>query len=161
MPDKTQPRGKWRAKLEKDQEPKVVEVPAKWVARFGEGKMLVATPLLVDALVRTVPEGLLVTIDQIRERLARDFCADSTCPLTTGIFLRITAEAAVEDLDSGREQVTPYWRVIRSNGSLVDKFPGGVQAQAERLRAEGHAIDPGMGKKAPRVREFEKVLAKL
>lgn len=161
METKFKPRGGWRAKLEKKQEPKIVDVPAKWGTRFGEGKMLIATPLLVDGLIRTVPKGQLVTIDQIRERLARDFCTDSTCPLTTGIFLRISAEAAVEDLDLGVEQVTPYWRVIRGDGSLVDKFPGGFEAQSERLREEGHTIEPGRGKKPPRVGDFEERLAEL
>lgn len=148
-------------KLEKPQDPELVEVPEKWTSRFGKGKMLIATPLLVDALVRTVPGGRLATIDQIRERLARDLGADCTCPLTTGIFLRICAEAAVEDADLGREEITPYWRVIRGDGSLVDKFPGGVQVQAERLRAEGHTVEQGKGKKPPRVQDYQKCLATM
>lgn len=161
MANKLKPRGRWREKLEKKQDPKLVDVPEAWVAKYGEGKMLVATPLLVDGLIRQVPNGRLVTIDQIRERLAKDFGAGSTCPLTTGIFIRISAEAAVEDMDAGKEDCTPYWRVIRSDGSLVDKLPGGVEAQAERLREEGHAIEPGRGRKLPRVRDFEEGLAKL
>ena len=123
--------------------------------------MLVPTPLLIDGLIREVPERRLVTINQIRERLAEDFKADSACPLTTGILIRIVAETAEEDLRDGREEITPYWRVIRPDGSLHEKFPGGVEAQAAHLREEGHTIEPGKGKKPLRVKDFEKSLQKL
>ena len=161
MSIKWKPKGTWRAKLEKEQEPQIVDVPEKWAPRYGTGKMLVPTPLLVDGLMRVVPEGRLVTVDQIRERLARDFGVEATCPLTTGIFLRIAAETAEEDLEAGKKEITPYWRVIRGDGSLVDKFPGGVQAQADHLAAEGQTIEAGKGRKAPRVRDYEKRLVEL
>ena len=154
-------RKSWRAKLEKEQEPRVVDVPPKMAKRFGSGKMLIATPLLVDALIRKVEKGKLVTVRELRERLAKDFKVDSTCPLTTGIFVRIAAETAEEDLRMGRGDITPYWRVIRDDGSLNEKFPGGVVAQAAHLREEGHTIEPGKGKKPPRVKDFEKALVEL
>ena len=160
-----EPRTSWREKLEKEQKPKVVDLTAKAAKRWDHGKMLVPTPLLVDALMRKVEEGKLVTITQIRERLARDFSADSTCPLTTGIFLRIAAETAEEDLQTGRagggEGITPYWRVIRDDGSLNEKFPGGAEAQAIHLREEGHTIEPGRGKKPPRIANLESSLQNL
>lgn len=148
----------WREKLEKGQEPKVVDVPPKMAKRFGTGKMLIPTPLLVDGLIRKVEKGKLVTINQIRDRLARDFRVDSTCPLTTGIFLRIAAETAEEDLSRGVMEITPYWRVVRDDGSFNEKFPGGVELQAAHLREEGHTIEPGKGKKPPKVKDFEKAL---
>ena len=123
--------------------------------------MLIPKPLDVDALVRRVQRGKLATVDQIRERLARDFGADLTCPLTTGIFLRIAAEAAEEDASRGERDITPYWRVIKGDGSLNEKLPGGVEAQSHRLRNEGHAIEPGRGDKPPRVAEFERFLQSL
>jgi hypothetical protein len=153
----------WREKLENPPKglPKVVTGPPKWEKRFGGSRVLVATPLLVDELIRKIEKGKLVTINQIRARLARDFKADSTCPLTTGIFVRIVAEAAEEDLQMGSSEITPYWRVIRDDGSLNEKFPGGVAAQAARLREEGHTIEPGKGKKPPKVKDFEKALVKI
>ena len=153
----------WREKLENPPKglPKVVSGPPKWEKRFGGRRVLVATPLLVDGLIRKVEKGKLVTIRQIRERLAKEFKADSTCPLTTGIFVRIAAEAAEEDLQMGRQEITPYWRVIRDDGSLNEKFPGGVDTQAARLREEGHTIEPGKGKKPPKVKDFEKALVEL
>jgi hypothetical protein len=156
-------RKSWREKLENPPKglPKVVSGPLKWEKRFGGRRVLVPTPLLVDELIRKVPKRKLVTVKQIRERLAKDFKADSTCPLTTGIFIRIAAETAEDDLQMGKKQITPYWRVLKSDGSLNEKFPGGVKSQVTRLRGEGHTIVPGKGKKPPRVKDFEKSLQKL
>ena len=131
------------------------------VKRFGRGKMLIPKPLDVDALIRKTGKGSLITTSEIRARLARDNKVNVTCPLTTGMFIRIAAEAAEEDLRNGKKRVTPYWRVVRDDGSLIEKLPGGVKAQAERLEDEGHMIEPGRGKKPPRVREFEKQLMRL
>lgn len=159
MPNKYKPKT-WREKLENPPKglPKVVHGPKKWEKRFGGIRVLVPTPLLVDKLVRKVPKRKLVTINQIREKLAKNFKADSTCPLTTGIFLRIISEVAEEDLRKGKKQVTPYWRVIRDNGSLIDKFPGNFKIQSKRLKKEGHLIER---KGKPKVKNFEKYLAKL
>lgn len=151
-----------REKLEKDQGlPRIVDIPPKMEKRFGKGKMLIPKPLDVDVLIRRVKRGKLVTQSQIREKLAKDFKTNVTCPITTGIFIRIAAEAAEEDLRIGKKQITPYWRVIRDDGSLNEKFPGGVEAQAKYLRKEGYTIEPGKGKKSPKVKDFEKHLVKL
>ena len=145
----------WREKLEVGLERKVVD------NLRGGGTLLIPKPLDVDALMRRVEKGKLVTLGQIRERLARDYSADSTCPLCAGIFLRIAAEVAEEDLSRGATEITPYWRVLKGDGRLNEKFPGGVAAQAARLEEEGHTIEPGKGKKPPKVKDFEKVLVEL
>ena len=141
--------------MEADQERKVVDNPR------GGGTLLIPKPLDVDALVRRVQTGKLVTVDQIRRRLAKDYGSDTTCPLCTGIFLRIAAEAAEEDLANGATEITPYWRTLKSKGELNEKFPGGVDAQAARLKEEGHTIEPGKGKQPPKVKDFEKVLVEV
>lgn len=148
----------WREKLEKDQPAKVVKVPAKMQKRFGTGTMLVPRPLDVDALIRKIPKGKLATTSQIGDRLARKSKADCACPMTTGIFIKIAAETAEEDLRNGKKRITPYWRVVKSDGSLNEKFPGGTSAQAKRLRTEGHGISAGKDK--PRVKDFERYLVK-
>jgi len=144
-----------REKLEREGLPKVVDDPR------GRGRLLIPHPLDVDALVRRVQRGKIATVDQIRERLAKDSGADLTCPLTTGIFLRIAAEAAEEDASRGESEITPYWRVIKGDGSLNEKLPGGVDAQAARLGEEGHRIEPGKATKPPRVADFERSLQSL
>lgn len=155
----------WREKLEGEQGlPKIVDVTPKMAGRFGTvrgDRLLIPKPLDVDALMRQIQRGKLATVKQIRERLAKDFQADVTCPLTTGIFIRIAAEVAEEDLSKGEKQITPYWRVVKEDGSLNEKLPGGVETQAARLREEGHSIEPGKGRKPPRVQNFEKSLQEL
>lgn len=142
-----------REKLEKVQEAKVEETP--------KGKMLIPKPLDVDALMRRVEKGKLVTAGQVRSKLAKDRGADYSCPMTTGIFIRIAAETAEEDRKAGRENIAPYWRVIRDDGSLNEKLPGGTEAQAACLKKEGHVIIQTQDKKLPKVKDFEKVLQKL
>jgi alkylated DNA nucleotide flippase Atl1 len=152
----------WREKLENPGEglPKVVTGPPNWEKRFGGRRVLVATPLLVSGVIQKVERGKLITLGQIRERLAKDFRAEATCPLTAGIFVRIVSEVAEEDLRAGKEKVTPYWRVVKSDGSLNEKFPGGARAQAARLREEGHTIELSKGRKL-RVKDFERTLVGL
>lgn len=137
-------RRSWREKLAKEEGlPKVVPIPPKMQKAHGRGTMLIARPRDVDALVRKVRKGRVTTVNLLRARLARDHGADTTCPMTTGIFLRIVAEVAEEDLRAGRKRVAPYWRVLKERGALNPRYPGGVAAQARRLRAEGHRIQAG------------------
>lgn len=148
----------WREKLEKPSEPKIIEIPDDWAIRIGHGKMLVPTPILVDEVVRKVPKGKLVTVNNIRDKLADNFGADVTCPLTTGIFLNIAANTAEEVKLSGKRKITPYWRVIKNDGSLNPKFPGGVLQQADNLKLEGFIILKGRGKDSLKVKGFEDAL---
>ncbi len=152
-------RTSWRQKMQK--EAKIVDVPPTWTRKYGTGKMLIPRPLDIDTLVRKVPKGKLVTQDQLREKLAQDYKVCATCPLTSGLFIRIVAEAAEEDLRDGKPDITPYWRVVKPDGSLNEKFPGGVERQAARLGEEGHIIEPARGRKPPLVVGFEKCVQEL
>jgi alkylated DNA nucleotide flippase Atl1 len=133
----------WRAKLLKPQRPKLVPISDAMAKRLGHGIMLIPSALQVDAMIRKIPFGEVSTLSEIRERLARWHRVDVTCPLVTGIFLRIVAEAAEEDRLAGREDIAPYWRVVREDGKLNPKFPGGIEEQALRLAGEGHKIRNG------------------
>ena len=150
----------WRSKLEAEHpnHGKVVPVPVRMQKRFGTGTMLIPRPLDVDAIMRRAKKGKLVTQAQIREKLAGEAGADSACPMTTGMFIRIAAETAEEDLRAGRKRVTPYWRMIKDDGQLNEKFPGGAKAQAAKLRQEGFTIQAARGCQAPRVTDFDKHL---
>jgi hypothetical protein len=143
----------WRQKLEKDQPAKIVNSP--------KGLMLIPRPIDVDAVMRKIPKGKLATIAQIRDKLAADFKTDIACPMTTGIFMRIAAETAEEDARFGKKKITPYWRVIKTDGSLNEKFPGGVVGQMVKLKNEGHWFEKLKGKNSPRIAEYEKRLVKL
>jgi len=117
--------------------PKVVEVTdLKSVQRYGGTKMLIAPPLSYDAIMKKIPEGKLITSDRIRSFLAKQYEAEYTCQLTAGIFINIAAKASEErDVDE-----TPYWRTLKKDGELNEKYPGGIDGQKARLEMEGHTV---------------------
>lgn len=152
-------RKSWREKLADSKDlPRVVEITDKMSQRWGTGTLVIPAPVEVDEIMRKVPEGKITTINRIRETLARKHGATIGCPITTGIFVSIAARAAEEAAAEGDTNITPYWRTLKSSGELNEKYPGGVETQAAHLREEGHTIEPGRGKKPPRVKDFEKVL---
>ena len=152
----------WQEKLADDKDlPKVVEITDKMSKRWGTGTVVIKAPGEVNEIMGKVPGGKLITINQIREIVARKHRATIGCPMTTGIFAWITAHAAEEAAAEGKENTTPYWRTLKSRGELNEKYPGGVEAQAAHLREEGHTIEPGKGKKPPKVKDFEKKLVEV
>jgi alkylated DNA nucleotide flippase Atl1 len=121
--------------------PRVAEIPPQVAARWGvSGTMVIPAPREVDEVMRRVPRGRLITVNQIRAALARKHGATTACPITTGIFASIAARAAGEDEAEGHRRVTPYWRTLKGGGELNPKYPGGLAEQKKRLRAEGHGI---------------------
>src|SRR6266478_4576566 len=131
----------WREKLADSKGlPKVGEVTGKMSRRWGEGKMVIPAPMEVDALMKQVPKGRVVTINELRAALAAKHKADFACPMTTGIFSWIAAHAAAEAEAEGAKRITPYWRTLKTRGEINPKYPGGVGALGKRLRAEGHKV---------------------
>ena len=150
----------WRMKLAEDHPShgKMVPIPPAMQKRLGKGTMLIPQPRKVDAFMRKVRKGKLATGSWLRARLAGEAGATASCALTTGIFIKIVANAAEEDRADGKKRVTPYWRTIKDGGKLNDKYPGGVKAQAAKLREEGFTIQAGKGKQPPRVKDYEQFL---
>ncbi len=155
-------RKSWLEKLNDDQGlPKVEPVTEKMSRRWGKGTVVIPAPREVDVLMKRVPEGKVTTVNEIRTALAKKHCASIGCPITTGIFVWVAAHAAEETAAAGEKDITPYRRTLKSGGELNEKYPGGFEAQALRLRKEGLTIEPGKGKKPPRVKDFENHLAVL
>lgn len=102
--------------------------------------MVVPAPTEVDELMRRVPKGKLVTINELRAALAKKHGVNVACPITTGIFSWIAAHAADEAARDGAKRITPYWRTLKSGGELNPKYPGGIPDITKRLRSEGHQI---------------------
>lgn len=128
-----------REKICREQHPRVVPIPES-MSRLGSGTMLIPTALEMEALIREIPRGVVVTLGEVRGELARRHQADTTCPLVTGIFWRLVAEAAIEEAKEGVEDVAPYWRVVRDDGSLNERLPGGANHHAALLQEEGHLL---------------------
>lgn len=152
----------WQEKLADDKDlPKVVAINDKMSKRWGTGTVVIPAPKEVDEIMKQVPKGKLITASQVRAILAQKHGATIGCPLTTGIFAWIAANAAEEAAAEGKQDITPYWRTLKSGGELNEKYPGGVESQAAHLKEEEHTIEPGKGKKPPKVKDFEKALVEM
>ena len=139
----------WTEKLhEKKNFPKILEFERrfpcgkaleKWGAQPGDTVVL-APPLEVDAVMKNVPKGKLITIYEVCRHLAHKYNVKFCCSLTTGIFITIAANAAEELKQKGEKHITPYWRTLKTGGVLNPKFPGGAEAQKKQLEKEGFTI---------------------
>ncbi|HOP95707.1 MAG: MGMT family protein [Dictyoglomaceae bacterium] len=156
-------RKSWQEKLADSKDlPRVEQITPKMAGRWGTkvgDTVVIPAPIEVDEIMRKVPRGKLITINDIRKKLAQKHGATIGCPITTGIFARIAAEAAAEEAVEGKKDITPYWRTLKAGGEINEKYPGGVEAQRKLLEEEGHKVIQ-KGKKYV-VADFEKYLAKL
>jgi alkylated DNA nucleotide flippase Atl1 len=150
----------WTEKLADSKDlPKVEKITGKMSRRWGTGTVVIPAPLEVDAMMRKVPEGKLVTINEIRSALAKKHKATIGCPMTTGIFAWIAANAAEEQKQAGKKDITPYWRTLKAKGVINAKYPGAVEGQKKLLEKEGHKVIQ-KGKKYI-IADYEKSLIKL
>jgi alkylated DNA nucleotide flippase Atl1 len=141
MTDGKAKRKSWREKLTDSKNLPIIEpIPERMVWTCGEGTLVVPAPVEVDGMMRKVPEGRLVTINQIREALARKHGTTIACPMGTGIFAWMTAHAAAEAAEEGETDITPYWRTLKEGGVINEKYPGGLEGQKAKLEAEGHVV---------------------
>ena len=149
----------WQEKLNDDKDlPRVEEITGNMSQRWGTGTFVIPAPREVNEIMRQVPKGKLTTINEIRKKLAKKHGTNIACPITTGIFAWVAANAAEEAYASGTKDITPWWRTLKTGGELNPKYPGGTAEQEARLKAEGHTIIPGKGKKPPVVKDYEKKL---
>ncbi len=125
----------------------IVDISPERERFFGcSGRMLKPSRSSVEALIQRIPAGWLITTDALRARLAQQFQVEVTCPSDTQKALR-----ALGANTSGR---TAFWRVVKKTGEFMSIFPGGIEAHAARLQAEGLEIDTT--RKAPRVKNLAK-----
>ena len=158
---KTMPKRKsWSEKLKESKGlPKVEEITGKMSKRWGTGTVVIPAPMEVDEIMRKVPEGKLTTINEIRATLAKKHGATIGCPITTGIFAWVAANATEEQRQRGEKDITPYWRTLKTGGVINEKYPGGAEAQKQLLEKEGHKVVQ-KGKNYV-VADYEKSLVKI
>ncbi len=130
----------------------------KSIDKYGGDRMYFAPPIDYDKIMKRIPQGKLTTVGEIRSYLARTSGADFTEPITAGIFVSIAAWASFQR----KKDETPYWRTLKAGGELNPKYPGGVEAQKEKLEAEGHTvIKKGRTNIKYFVKDYEKSLYNL
>ena len=117
-------------KVEKLSDPRLI-------GRYKADTMVIAAPREYDGLMKKVPAGKVTTIDRMMAYMAKKHEAGCACPMTAGIFVNIAAGASEE---RGGQDETPWWRILKKDGVLNEKFPGGIESQKTRLEAEGHTI---------------------
>lgn len=139
----------WKEKLKDSKKfPKILEFNPKFPCGKALTKMgakpgdlvVLAPPLEVDEIMKKIPKGKLITIYEICLSLAKKHNVKFCCTLTTGIFVMTAAHAAEEDKINKIKNITPYWRTLKMDGFLNDKYPGGAKAQKKLLEDEGFNI---------------------
>ena len=131
----------WIEKRDCNKSFKIKTIDKKF-ADISEGsKMLIATPQIIDDYVNHIPFGKSTELATMRKDLAIEYKADKTCPVTTGIFLRIVSEASFEELNAGKDiqKVTPFWRTVNPKSKLAEKLECGIdfiEKQRENERIE-------------------------
>jgi len=132
-------------------EDKIEVIPKTMEKFFGcSGKMIKPSAGTVKTLVKKIRKGKVVTLDQLREKLAKDFNVQAACPASTTKALQILAK---------EDEPICYWRVVKKKGELIAKFPNGIEGHAALLESEGFEID--YNKKNPIVVGYEAKLGKF
>jgi hypothetical protein len=128
----------WTEKMQSDKTPVVKRIDAAFADMPANSRMLIATPQIIDEYIRQIPKGTMVPLQTMRKDLALEYHADFTCPLTTGIFLRIVAEAGFEKYQQTNsiKGMTPFWRVIDAHSPLSKKLQCGPDFILARQKAE-------------------------
>ena len=112
-------------RLNKAKSPKVVILEKDFAGIRAGSSMFVATPKIVDEFINKMPYGRFITMPELRADLAIEHDCDATCPVSTAIFLRVVAEAALEHLEQGAktEDITPFWRVVAPGDKVSARLP--------------------------------------
>nr|MDO8082967.1 MGMT family protein [Candidatus Freyarchaeota archaeon] len=139
----------WQEKLaDKQGYPKILKLEKRFPcynavhkmgAEVGDEVVLV-NPSEVIEIMKKVPKGKLITIVEICKNIAKNHKVKACCSLTTGIFIMTAANAAEEAAKQGKDLNIPYWRTLKADGFLNEKFPGGAEAQKEKLENEGFKV---------------------
>jgi alkylated DNA nucleotide flippase Atl1 len=139
----------WVQKLgDKKGLPKVMELEERFPCYNAVHKMgaeagdpvVLVNPSEVVAVMKDVPEGKLITIVEICKRIAKNHGVKACCSLTTGIFIMTAANAVEEGIQDGTLLNIPYWRTLKADGFLNEKYPGGAEAQKRLLEDEGFVV---------------------
>ena len=129
----------WVQKRDINKEYQVKINPKKFADIPAGTKMFIPTPQILDNFVQDIPPGSFLSLKQIRQDLSRKYRVEMTCPVVTGISLRIISEAAFEEyqIDQNMDEITPFWRVVDPDSKLANKLACGIDFIIERQFQEG------------------------
>jgi len=134
----------WRRRFKDARPAKRVVLESDFAGIRAGSRLFVATPGLIAKDVARIPSGEVREIRRLRNELARRHDADATCPVTTAMYLRVVAEVAWDDLQSGTpiDRVVPFWRAIDPDSPIARKLRCGadwIRSMRDAERASGEA----------------------
>jgi len=114
----------WTEKLQSSKRYEVKPVPRDMAGMKAGQIMLIPSPQIIDEFIRAIPKGKSMDVPTMRDELAAKYDAEVACPITTGILLRIVAEAAYEAHERGAplSKITPIWRVLDEDTPTTKKL---------------------------------------
>ncbi len=114
----------WREKLFNGVPHEIKPIAKDWAGQKAGTKMLVPSGVILDEFIRKLPPGQVTPMTELRAQMAEAHGAVFACPIVSGIYLRMAAEAANEALENGAaaDEVTPVWRVIDTKSPTVKKL---------------------------------------
>lgn len=112
------------AQLKQKKSPKKVVLEKNFAGIKAGEKMLVGTPQMVADYICDIAAGDSRTIPQLRTELAAAHGCDAMCPVSTAIFIRIAAQAAIEQMEAGQThaEAIPFWRVLTPDDRITKKL---------------------------------------
>jgi len=136
--------------------PKIQEMKGKMAEVHGNGKILLPAPKDIYEIMKSIPEGKIITIAEIGEILKERFKVDVVDLVRLGLFAKICAHASQEIRKEDHSEFFPFWRTLKNDGSLNPNYPGGLEVQKRLLEREGHNVV----KKATKfvVQDFEETM---
>lgn len=120
----------WQQKFEGAPSPEVQVLEKPYAGAPAGARMLISSPAEIEQWISNTKPGAIKSPHELRNSLAATHHADMTCPLTTGIFLRIVAERSLE-----QSLQIPFWRVIDPKSPLAKKLSCGPN-YIERMRLQ-------------------------
>ena len=111
----------------------IIKVLDKGFSDIAAGeKMIISSPEKISEFIFAIPKGSFLSIKELRRELAVKAGADNTCPVTTGIFLRMAIEQNKDNVNF------PYWRVVD------EKHPVGKKLNLDENQIKKRRVDEGI-----------------
>lgn len=130
-------RKSWEEKFNKKPEFEIKKIDRSIWGFHAGSKMLIPSPKIIQDYINLSEVGCKLDVQIMRNDLAIELGADFTCPMTTGIFLRIVAEFNYEKLHRNeKKSICPFWRIIDPKSKLAKKLSFGEEIIIEKRAAE-------------------------
>lgn len=130
----------WAEKMLTKKESKIKRIEFDFADIPAGSIMFIATPKIIEDYIKQIPKGKTITIKTIRKDLAIANNADYTCPVNTGIFQRIVAEANYEKYlqNKSLKGIAPFWRAIAPDSPLAKKLSFGKDFIIQQRQIDGN-----------------------